>query len=78
MKFDWHNNRDFFGGLMYIVVGAAGMWIARDYPFGSALRMGPGYFPSVLAGMMIAFGVAIMIMGSRTTRKSRATGRYAR
>ena len=69
MKFDWRNNRDFFGGLMYIVTGAAGMWIARDYPFGSALRMGPGYFPSVLAGMMIAFGVAIMIMGFKNNEK---------
>jgi len=69
MKFDWRNNRDFFGGLMYIVIGAAGMWIARDYPFGSALRMGPGYFPSVLAGMMIAFGVAIMMMGFKNNEK---------
>lgn len=54
---------------MYIVTGAIGMWIARDYPFGSALRMGPGYFPSVLAGMMIAFGVAIMIMGFKNNVK---------
>ena len=69
MKFDWRNNRDFFGGLMYIVIGAAGMWIARDYPFGSALRMGPGYFPSVLAGMMIAFGVTIMMMGFKNNEK---------
>ena len=69
MKFDWHNNRDFFGGLMYIVTGAAGWWIARDYPFGSALRMGPGYFPTVLSWMMIAFGVAILIMGFKNNVK---------
>ncbi len=69
MKFDWRNNRDFFGGLMYIVVGVVGFWMARDYPFGSALRMGPGYFPSVLASMMIAFGVAIMLMGFKNNEK---------
>ena len=69
MKFDWRNNRDIFAGLMYIVIGAAGWWIARDYPFGSALRMGPGYFPSVLAGMMVAFGVAIMAMGMKNNEK---------
>jgi len=69
MKFDWRNNRDFFGGLMYIVTGAAGWWIARDYPFGSALRMGPGYFPTVLSWMMIAFGVAIMTMGFKNNEK---------
>ena len=69
MKFDWRNNRDFFGGLMYIVTGGAGWWIARDYPFGSALRMGPGYFPTVLSWMMIAFGVAIMLMGFKNNEK---------
>ncbi len=69
MKFDWRNNRDFFAGLMYIVTGAAGWWIARDYPFGSALRMGPGYFPSVLSVMMIAFGVAVMMMGVKNNEK---------
>ncbi len=75
MKFDWRNNRDFFGGLMYIVTGAVGWWIARDYPFGSALRMGPGYFPSVLAAMMVAFGVAIMMMGFKN--KIKITGNWS-
>jgi len=69
MKFDWRNNRDFFAGLTYIVTGAVGMWIARDYPFGSALRMGPGYFPSVLGGMMIAFGIAVLMMGVKNNEK---------
>jgi hypothetical protein len=69
MKFDWRNNRDFFAGLLYIFVGALGMFIARDYPFGSALRMGPGYFPSVLGGMMIAFGIAVLLMGVKNNEK---------
>jgi hypothetical protein len=69
MKFDWRYNRDFFAGLFYIFLGAIGMWMARDYPFGSALRMGPGYFPSVLGGMMIAFGVAVMLMGIKNNEK---------
>ena len=65
MKFDWRNNRDFFAGLTYIVTGAVGMWIARDYPFGSALRMGPGYFPSVLGGIMVAMGIYVLALGLR-------------
>lgn len=69
MKFDWRNNRDFFAGLLYIGIGALGMFIARDYPFGSALRMGPGYFPTVLAGMMILFGIAVMMMGVKNNEK---------
>jgi len=69
MNFDWRNNRDFFAGLLYIAVGAAAMFIARDYPFGSALRMGPGYFPSVLGGMMIAFGILVLLMGVKNGEK---------
>jgi ABC-type multidrug transport system permease subunit len=69
MKFDWRNNRDFFAGLLYIGTGALAMWISRDYPFGSALRMGPGYFPSVLGGIMIAFGIAVLLMGVKNNEK---------
>jgi hypothetical protein len=72
-KFDWRNNRDFFAGLMYIGVGGLGMWIARDYPFGSALRMGPGYFPMVLGGIMVAMGVYVLLMGVRNNEKMKGT-----
>jgi len=50
---------------MYIGTGAVSMWIARDYPFGSALRMGPSYFPTVLGGIMIAFGLYVLALGPR-------------
>ncbi len=69
MKFDWRSNRDFFAGLMYIVTGAAAIWMARDYPFGSALRMGPGYFPIVLSGIMVVFGIYVMAQGFRNNEK---------
>lgn len=70
MKFEeLRHNRDFLGGLFYIVTGAVAIWIARDYPFGSALRMGPGYFPTVLSGIMILFGIAIMTAGLKNPEK---------
>jgi len=69
MRFDWRFNRDFFAGIFYILLGVVSMWIARDYPFGTALRMGPGYFPTVLGGMMIAFGVAVLLMGIKNNEK---------
>jgi len=69
MKFDWRNNRDFFAGLMYIGIGAVAWLIARDYPFGSALRMGPGYFPTVLSGIMIVFGIYVLMLGVRNNEK---------
>jgi hypothetical protein len=60
------HNKDFLAGLLLTGVGALAMYIALDYPFGSALRMGPGYFPRVLAGILIAFGVFVMLRGLRT------------
>lgn len=63
MKVPLQRNKDFMAGLMFIVVGGGAMIIARDYPFGSALRMGPGYFPTVLGGIMMAFGIWVLIQG---------------
>jgi hypothetical protein len=63
MKIPLFQNKDFLAGLMFIAVGGIGMFIARDYPFGSALRMGPGYFPSVLGGLMIFGGSIVLIEG---------------
>ena len=60
MKLDLRNNKDFLAGLLLLAIGATGFYLALDYPFGSALRMGPGYFPRVLAGILMAFGVFIL------------------
>jgi predicted MFS family arabinose efflux permease len=58
--------KDFWAGMMFIGFGAAAMFIARDYRFGSAMRMGPGFFPTLLGGILIAFGVCIMASGLRS------------
>lgn len=72
MKSGLLSNKDFVAGLMFILTGAVSMFIARDYPFGSALRMGPGYFPSVLGGILVAFGNYVMIQGLRKPEKLEA------
>jgi hypothetical protein len=63
------DNKDFFAGLLMIGIGAIAFYMALDYPFGSALRMGPGYFPRVLAGILIAFGIYVGLRGLRTGEK---------
>ena len=63
MKLSFRNNRDFWAGAMFIAGGAAAMIAARSYPFGTTLRMGPGYFPSLLGGILVAFGVYVMVRG---------------
>ncbi|MDI6809553.1 MAG: tripartite tricarboxylate transporter TctB family protein [Candidatus Eisenbacteria bacterium] len=75
MKLEFRNNKDFWAGMMLIGIGAAAIFIARDYRFGSTLRMGPGYFPSVLGGILILFGIYVMAMGLR--RNEKIKGRWS-
>jgi hypothetical protein len=62
-------NRDFWTGVMFSTVGAAAILMARDYPYGSTLRMGAGYFPTLLGGILILFGIYIMVKGLRKSEK---------
>jgi putative tricarboxylic transport membrane protein len=59
------NNRDVWAGLMLIGIGAASIWLARDYAFGTSLRMGPGYFPTILGGVLVVFGLILLGRGLR-------------
>lgn len=69
MKVDLRNNKDFLAGLLLISIGAVAFYMALDYPFGSAVRMGPGYFPRVLAAILMGFGVVKMFQGIRSGEK---------
>jgi hypothetical protein len=53
------NLQDFWSGLLFIALGALAIYLSRDYPMGSALHPGPGYFPTWLGGIMLAFGAII-------------------
>ncbi len=65
MSLEVLTRKDIWAGALLIAIGAAAMLIARDYPFGTALRMGPGYFPMLLGGLLILFGLAILASGLR-------------
>jgi len=69
MQLEFRSNRDFWAGVMMIVTGAVAVIIARDYAFGTALRMGPGYFPSVLGGVLVLFGLYLLAQGLRSNEK---------
>jgi|SRR5687767_7698601 hypothetical protein len=53
------NPQDFWSGIFFTALGALAIYLSRDYPMGSALQPGPGYFPIWLGGIMIGFGVII-------------------
>ena len=57
------SQKDFFSGLMFLVVGAGFAWGATTYNIGTGARMGPGYFPLML-------GILLAVMGAVITLKS--------
>ena len=59
-------SKDFWGGLMLIALGLAAIFIARGYPFGTVLRMGPGYFPIMLGIILVLFGLFVLAQGLRS------------
>jgi hypothetical protein len=59
------NQQDFWAGLMFIAFGLAAIFIARDYPYGTAMRMGPGYFPTWVGAMLILLGAAVSAVSFR-------------
>jgi uncharacterized membrane protein len=69
MNVDLRHNKDFWAGAMLIATGLGAVSIARDYPVGNAFRMGPGYFPSVLGGILALFGLALLVKGLRSSAK---------
>lgn len=50
--------KDFLSGVIFIALGLGFLYIAQDYRMGTATRMGPGYFPSILAGILTLIGLA--------------------
>lgn len=61
------NVRDIVGGLL---VGAVGLYFlvgALKMRLGSTLEMGPGYFPMMVGGLVLAFGIVIVVMALATS-----------
>ncbi|HEX6065733.1 MAG TPA: tripartite tricarboxylate transporter TctB family protein [Longimicrobiales bacterium] len=56
---------DFWGGMLFIGFGLLAILVARDYPMGSAMRMGPGYFPTYIGLALVALGAWITADGFR-------------
>lgn len=57
------SQKDFFAGLLYVVIGGGFAIGATNYTVGNAARMGPGYFP-LLVGILLAILGAIIVVKS--------------
>jgi Tripartite tricarboxylate transporter TctB family len=52
---------DFWCGLLLVALGIAFMVLAQRYRFGTPARMGPGFFPTLLGGILAALGLSLTI-----------------
>ena len=54
--------KDFWSGLMFIGSGLFfAVWALTHYQMGTAVRMGPAYFPTVLGGLLVVLGLIILL-----------------
>lgn len=55
--------KDILSGLIFIGFGIAFGYAASGYELGTAFRMGPGFFPILLAGTLALLGAGIVVKG---------------
>jgi hypothetical protein len=55
--------KDFYIGVIYLTLGLAGFILARGYAFGTPGRMGAGFFPTIISGLLVVFGLVAAIRG---------------
>ena len=66
--------KDFWTGIIFLFFGLGAIIIGQDYEMGTAGRMGPAYFPTVLGGLLSLVG-AIAVVRS-LLRPGEAIGRF--
>jgi hypothetical protein len=66
------SRKDLASGAIFIAFGAFFVLEALNYQFGTPFRMGPGFMPVVLGGILVAIGVAVAIKGMTIGRDEAA------
>jgi uncharacterized membrane protein YhaH (DUF805 family) len=57
--------KDFWAGILFIVIGAFAIGMGAKYNLGTAARMGPGYFPRILGILLIVLGSVLALRALR-------------
>ncbi|MGZ9030343.1 MAG: tripartite tricarboxylate transporter TctB family protein [Burkholderiaceae bacterium] len=60
------NAKDFWSGVMFIAFGLFFAGFARQYDLGTAARMGPAYFPTMLGLLLVLIGATISFKAFRS------------
>jgi hypothetical protein len=57
--------RDIAGGVVVMTIGTGFLVFGQELEMGSSVRMGPGYFPTILSVLMIGLGAVITVQALR-------------
>ena len=55
------NPKDFWTGIIYIFFGSSAALLGREYGMGTALKMGAGYFPTILGVLLTLIGFIALV-----------------
>jgi len=69
------NEENFWSGVMFVAIGAGFAAAAQRHSFGTLQALGPGWFPTVVGGSMVALGSALAV---RAVGKSASRARISR
>lgn len=53
-------SKDFWSGALFLAVGTFFVVQSRSYRIGTAMQMGPAYFPTVLGALLALIGLALV------------------
>jgi putative tricarboxylic transport membrane protein len=63
LGFSVRSPRDFWGGLVLILVAILALWAARDLPGQRGFAFGPGTAPRLFAGILAVLGAGVALIG---------------
>lgn len=64
--------KDVLAGLLFVAVALIGLYVSRNYPIGTAVRMGTGYVPRLLCWLLLGLGAWVLVQGFFETQSERA------
>lgn len=68
-------SKDLWSGIIFLAMGCAAVALGRDHPMGTAMRMGPAYFPTMLGLLLALIGLAVVLRS--LVRPGPAVGQFA-
>jgi hypothetical protein len=55
--------KDFFSGLIFLILGSVFKIYSNLYEIGTSSSMGPGYFPDIISNILIILSIVLIIKG---------------